>query len=50
MVSRIQLPMPPQMQCTLHGVQGKTVDPSFIAYWRFLPVLMKRQWESNHCD
>ena len=50
MVSRIQLPMPPQMQSTLHGVQGKTVDPSFIAYWRFLPVLMKRQWESNHCD
>ena len=32
LVSRIQLPMPPQMQCTLHGVQGKTVDPSFIAH------------------
>ena len=50
MVSRIQLPMPPKMQCTLHGVHGKTADPSFIAYWTFPSELKKRQWESNHCD
>ena len=50
LVSRTQFPVFAKMACTLHGVQGKTVDPSFIAYWRFLPVLMKRQWESNHCD
>ena len=49
-VNRTQLTVLPRKQCTLHGVQGKTADPSFIAHWTFPPGLMKRQWESNHCD
>ena len=50
LVSRTQFPVLPKMQCTLHGVQGKTADPSFIAHWTFPLGLMKRQWESNHCE
>ena len=50
LVSRTQFPVFAKMQCTLHGVHGKTADPSFIAHWTFPPGLMKRQWESNHCD
>ena len=46
LVSRTQFPVLPKMQCTLHGVQGKTADPSFIAHWTFPPGLMKRQWET----
>ena len=34
-VSRIQCPLLPRKQCTLHGVQGKTADPGFIAHWTF---------------
>ena len=34
LVSRTQFPVFAKMQCTLHGVQGKTADPSFIAHWR----------------
>ena len=34
-VSRTQCPLLPQKQCTLHGVQGKTADPGFIAHWKF---------------
>ena len=34
-VSRVQCPLLPQKQCTLHGVQGKTGDPGFIAHWTF---------------
>ena len=40
-VSRTQLPVLPQKQCTLHGVQGKTADPGFIVHWRFPPGLKK---------
>ena len=29
-------------QCTLHGVQGKTADPGFIAHWKF-PKGLKRE-------
>ena len=28
-------PLLPRKQCTLHGVQGKTADPGFIAHWAF---------------
>ena len=34
-VSRTQSPLLPQKQCTLHGVQGKTADPGFIAHLTF---------------
>ena len=34
-VSRTQCPLLPRKQCTLHGVQGKTADPGFIAHWTF---------------
>jgi hypothetical protein len=34
-VSRTQIPLLPRKQCTLHGVQGKTADPGFIAHWSF---------------
>ena len=34
-VSRTQCPLLPQKQCTLHGIQGKTADPGFIAHWKF---------------
>ena len=34
-VSRTQLPLLPRKQCTLHGIQGKTADPGFIAHWSF---------------
>jgi hypothetical protein len=34
-VSRTQCPLLPKKQCTLHGVQGKTADPGFIAHWKF---------------
>ena len=36
-VSRTQMPLLPRKQCTLHGVQGKTADPGFIAHWSFPP-------------
>ena len=31
----------PRKQCTLHGVQGKTADPGFIAHWSFPKGLQK---------
>ncbi len=34
-VVRTQCPLLPERQCTLHGVQGKTADPGFIAHWKF---------------
>ena len=40
-VSRTQVPLLPQKQCTLHGVQGKTADPGFIANWAFPNNLSK---------
>jgi hypothetical protein len=40
-VSRTQCPLLPQKQCTLHGVQGKTADPGFIAHWQFPKALAK---------
>ena len=41
-VSRTQCPLLPQKQCTLHGVQGKTADPGFIAHWKS-PKGLKRE-------
>ena len=41
-VARTQCPLLPQKQCTLHGVQGKTADPGFIAHWKF-PKGLKRE-------
>jgi hypothetical protein len=38
-VTRSQIPLLPQKQCTLHGVQGKTAEPGFIAHWTFPPKL-----------
>ena len=40
-VSRTQVPLLPRKQCTLHGVQGKTAEPGFIAHWTFPPGLTK---------
>ena len=34
-VTRSQIPLLPQKQCTLHGVQGKTAEPGFIVHWTF---------------
>lgn len=41
-VSRTQCPLLPRKQCTLHGVQGKTADPGFIAHWTF-PVGLSKE-------
>ena len=41
-VTRTQIPLLPQKQCSLHGVQGKTADPGFIAHWQF-PAGLKEQ-------
>lgn len=41
-VSRTQCPLLQQKQCTLHGVQGKTADPGFIAHWTF-PVRLSKE-------
>ena len=40
-VSRTQIPLLPKKQCTLHGVQGKTAEPGFIAHWTFPRGLSK---------
>ena len=32
---RLQIPLLPRKQSTLHGVQGRTADPGLVAYWRF---------------
>ena len=40
-VSRTQRPLSPRKQCTLHGAQGKTADPGFIAHWTFPAGLSK---------
>ena len=39
------MPVLPPKQCTLHGVQGKTADPGFIAHWTFPPGLsVENKW------
>ena len=40
-VTRSQIPLLPQKQCTLHGVQGKTAEPGFIVHWTFPAKLSK---------
>ena len=32
---RLQIPLLPLKQSTLHGVQGRTTEPGLVAYWRF---------------
>ena len=39
---RTQLPLLPQKQCTLHGLQSKTVEAAFIVHWIFPPRLNKK--------
>ena len=48
-VTRSQIPLLPQKQCTLHGVQGTTADPGFIAHWTF-PLRLARpsQWLATY--
>ena len=41
--TRTQVPLLPQKQTTLHGVQGKTADPGFIVHWSLPPRLKKEQ-------
>ena len=44
-VSRTQTPLLPRKQCTLHGVQGKTGDPGFIAHWTFpVGISVDNKW------
>ena len=40
-ISRMQVPLLPRKQCTLHGVQGKIADPGFIVHWAFTLGLRK---------
>ena len=48
-VTRSQIPLLPQKQCTLHGVQGTTADPGFIAHWTFpLRLPHVSQWLPTH--
>ena len=42
-VTRTQCPLLPRKQCTLHGIQGKTADPGFIAHWSYPVGLTKEQ-------
>ena len=32
---RLQIPLLPRNQSTLHGVQGRTTEPGLVAYWHF---------------
>ena len=48
-VTRSQIPLLPQKQCTLHGVQGTTADPGFIAHWTFpLRLPHTSQWLATY--
>ena len=48
-VTRSQIPLLPQKQCTLHGVQGTTADPGFIAHWTFpLRLPYASQWLATY--
>ena len=48
-VKRTQLPLLPQRQSTLHGIQGTTADPGLVAYWRFPPKLSKESlWLAHY--
>ena len=48
-VSRSQVPLLPQKQCTLHGVQGKTAEPGFIVHWTFPPRLaLTSKWLATY--
>ena len=48
-VTRSQIPLLPQKQCTLHGVQGTTAEPGFIAHWTFpLRLPLVSQWLATY--
>ena len=48
-VSRMQMPLLPRRQCTLHGVQGKTATPGLIVHWRYLKLLSKEHiWLAHY--
>ena len=48
-VSRTQMPLLPRRQCTLHGVQGKTATPGFIAHWCYPKLLSKEHiWLAHY--
>ena len=38
-VDRLQLPILPEVVCTLYGLQGTTADPGLFAHWH-MPVRM----------
>ena len=40
-VRRVQIPLLPHGQSTLHGIQGTTADPGLVVFWRFPPRLSK---------
>ena len=44
-VCRTQIALLPRKQCTLHGVQGKTAEPGFIAHWTYpLRLSTEAKW------
>ena len=46
---RLQIPLLPRKQSTLHGVQGRTADPGLVAYWRFPKKLSKESlWLAHY--
>ncbi len=48
-VTRTQVCLMPQKQCTLHGVQGKTADPGFIVHWTFPTALTpESRWLAHY--
>ena len=46
---RLQVPLLPQKQTTLHGVQGRTAEPGLVAYWRFPKKLSQEsRWLAHY--
>ena len=48
-IRRTQIPVQPSRQTTLHGIQGKTADPGYVAHWSFPPSLDKESiWLAHY--
>ena len=48
-IVRTQIPLLPRNQVTLHGMQGKTADPGYIAHWSFPQNLKPAQlWLAHY--
>ena len=48
-VQRLQIPLLPRRQSTLHGVQGSTTEPGLVAYWRFPKKLSEEsRWLAHY--